>query len=178
MPIQAKSEDLVPLMQVASRAAAAARNRGDMEEYRRQKDILEALSRLYRGFGTTEDMLELEKLKLQPGDSVRMKPKKSIRRRKGSFLRGPIPANWLSIAGNLPGKTLHVALAIWLAYGVVKESRFRFTPKWYAWFDIGPHTLRKSLHRLREAGLIRLVCRPGCSPIVTILDVPEGSKDE
>jgi hypothetical protein len=66
MPIQAKSEDLVPLMQVASRAAAAARNRGDMAEYRRQKEILEALSRLYRGFGTTEDMLELEKMKQGP----------------------------------------------------------------------------------------------------------------
>jgi len=61
MPIQAKSEDLVPLMQAASRAAQAARARGDMEEYRRQKEILEALSRLYRGFGSTEDMLELEK---------------------------------------------------------------------------------------------------------------------
>ena len=66
MPIQAKSEDLVPLMQVASRAAAAARTRGDMEEYRRQKKILEALSQLYRGFGSTEDMLELEKLRQGP----------------------------------------------------------------------------------------------------------------
>lgn len=66
MPIQAKSQDLVPLMDTAARAASAARMRGDMEEYRRQKDILEALSRLYRGFGTTEDMLELEKMRQGP----------------------------------------------------------------------------------------------------------------
>lgn len=66
MPIQAKSADMVPLMREASLAAAAARNRGDMAEYRRQKDRLEMLSRLYRGFGTTEDMLELEKLRKGP----------------------------------------------------------------------------------------------------------------
>ena len=123
-------------------------------------------------------MLELEKYELQPGDSVRMKPKKSIRRRKGGFLKGPIPADWLSVAGKLPGKTLHVSLALWFAFGIEKRARFRFTSKWYRWFDIGPHTLRKSLHRLRDAGLIHVEHKPGCSPIVTMLDAPEGSKDE
>ena len=70
MPIQSKSQDLVPFMQVASRAAAAARNRGDMEEYRRQKEILEALSQLYRGFGRTEDLLVLEKLQRGPLEQI------------------------------------------------------------------------------------------------------------
>lgn len=66
MPIQAKSSDLPPLMHAAAQAAAAARQRGDMEEYRRQKALVEALGRLYHGFGTTEDMLELEKLRESP----------------------------------------------------------------------------------------------------------------
>ncbi len=122
-------------------------------------------------------MLELEKYELQPGDSVRMKPKKSICRRKGGFLRGPIPANWLSIAGKLPGKTFQVSIALWFAFGIEKRTRFRFTPKWYRWFDLSPHTLRKSLHRLQEAGLIRLEYRPGCSPIVTMLEAPDLSGD-
>jgi len=70
MPIQAKSRDLVPFIKEASRAAAAARERGDMEEYRRQKARLESLNRLYRGFGTTEDMLELEKVKRGPLEQI------------------------------------------------------------------------------------------------------------
>jgi hypothetical protein len=43
------------------------------------------------------------------------------RRRKGSFLKGPIPTNWLSQASHLGGKTLHVGIAIWFAHGFEKE---------------------------------------------------------
>ena len=66
MPIQAKSRDLPPLMHEAAEAAWAALQRGDMEEYDRQKKLIDALGRLYHGFGTTEDMLEYEKLKQGP----------------------------------------------------------------------------------------------------------------
>ena len=60
----------MPLILAASRAAAAARERGDMPEYYRQKVLLEALNRLYRGFGTTEDALELEKLQQSPMQQI------------------------------------------------------------------------------------------------------------
>jgi hypothetical protein len=128
--------------------------------------------------------LDVDDYRLNNESLAQIKPKRPPKRksrrsaRNLDYLRGPIPGDWLSIAGNLPGKTLHVALAIWLAYGVVKDPRFRFTPKWYAWFDVGPHTLRRSLRRLRDAGLIRIEHRKGCSPIVTLLDAPEGSVDE
>lgn len=42
-------------MREASLAAAAARLRGDMEEYERQKARLAVLNRLYLGFGRAED---------------------------------------------------------------------------------------------------------------------------
>jgi hypothetical protein len=100
------------------------------------------------------------------------------RRRKGSFLKGPIPTNWLSQASHLGGKTLHVGIAIWFAHGFEKEHRFRLTAKWYDWLEVGPKALRESLQRLCEAGLIRLEYRPGCSPIVTILESPEGVNHE
>lgn len=70
MPIQSKSRDLVPLMRAASRAAAAARERGDWPEYERQKELLESLSALYRGFGTTEDALVLERLQQSPMQQI------------------------------------------------------------------------------------------------------------
>lgn len=66
MPIQAKSEDFPRLLRAVAEEAGAARRRGDMVEYRRLKERLESLSRLYRGFGTTEDMLEFEKERQGP----------------------------------------------------------------------------------------------------------------
>ncbi len=128
--------------------------------------------------------LDVNNYRLTGESLAQIKPKRSPKRkgrrstRNLDYLRGPIPGDWLSLAGNLPGKTLHVALAIWLAYGVTKEPRFRLTPKWLRWFAVGPRSLSKSLLRLREAGLIYVEHRPGCSPIVTVLDAPEGSKDE
>jgi hypothetical protein len=91
------------------------------------------------------------------------------------FLKGPIPGNWLRIAGALPGKTLHIGIAIWLVRGVEKRKRFKFTPRWYSWFTLDPHTVRRALLRLQQAGLIRVERKPGCSPIVTLLDAPEES---
>ncbi len=69
MPIQMKeagSDEFQPVLRAIAEEAGAARRRGDMEEYRRKKAILEAMSRLYRGFGTTEDVLEFERLKQSP----------------------------------------------------------------------------------------------------------------
>jgi hypothetical protein len=99
------------------------------------------------------------------------------KRKKGSFLKGPVPIGWLSAAAQLPGKTLHVAVSIWFAHGVHGQRRFRLTTRWLAWSKIGPKALSKSLHRLREAGLIGLEYRPGCAPIVVLLDAPELDTD-
>ena len=120
-------------------------------------------------------MFALDTFRLQPTNIAQMKRKKSPRRKKGYFLKGPIPARWISIAGNLPGKTLHVAICLWHAYGIERRDRFKFTSKWHSWFNISPPTLRESLRRLEKAHLIRLEHRPGCAPIVTILDAPEES---
>ena len=121
-------------------------------------------------------MLDLDRYRLREHSLSQIKPKNALRRRKGSFLKGPIPISWLEKAGGLPGKTLHVAVALWFAHGFEKQSRFRFTPKWYVWLNIGPHALRRALQRLKEAGLIRLEYRPGRSPIVTLLDAPEETE--
>ena len=118
-----------------------------------------------------------EKSLSQIKPKVRSKRKRLPTSRKFGYLGTGIPGDWLSVAGRLPGKTLHVALAVWLAYGVTKEPRFRFGNRWLAWFDVGPSTKRESLCRLRDAGLIRLEHRPGSSPIVTVCNA-SGSSDE
>lgn len=63
---------MVPLMLEASRAAAAAREAGDMEEYRLQKKRLEAISALHRGYGDAEAMLELEQARRKEAPLVQV----------------------------------------------------------------------------------------------------------
>jgi hypothetical protein len=127
-------------------------------------------------------MLDVEDYRLGEGSLGTLEFKRAPRRRKSKatrrikYLGAGIPGEWLSIAGNLPGKALHVGLAIWLAHGIEKQDRFRFTPRWYEWFELSPGTLRRCLHRLKEAGLIRVEHRPGCSPIVTLLAAPKERK--
>ena len=67
---QSLHTDLLRLMQEASRAAAAARAAGDMEAYRAYQTRLESLSRIYRGFGTAQDDLELEKARRGPLEQI------------------------------------------------------------------------------------------------------------
>jgi len=124
-------------------------------------------------------MLDLEDYRLDADSLKKIEFKRAPRRKKSkatrriNYLGAGIPGDWLSVAGNLPGKSLHVGIAIWLAHGVEKQDRFRFTPRWYEWFELSPGTLRRSLDRLRKAGLIRVEHRPGCSPIVTLLPATE-----
>ena len=42
---------------------------------------------------------------------------------RAGFLRGPVSWPWLSRAGRLPGRALHVALAIRLWTGIKKTNR-------------------------------------------------------
>ena len=124
--------------------------------------------------------LDVEKYRLQSqNQSSRRKntpvTKAKSRSLKDGFLKGPVPLNWLAAAAALPGKTLHVGIAIWLAYGVLKKRRFPFTPKWHQRFSIGPRALRQSLQRLQAANLVRIERRPGSSPIITLLDTPKAT---
>ena len=45
------------------------------------------------------------------------------------FLRGPIPLDWLGSAATLPGKTLHIGIALWWLHGMAKGKPFKLTQK-------------------------------------------------
>ncbi len=57
--------EIVRLMKVASRKAAEAREANDVEGYTFWREILNALSRINSGAGTTEDLLMIERAKKQ-----------------------------------------------------------------------------------------------------------------
>ena len=87
------------------------------------------------------------------------------------FLKGPIPAEWLSRAASLPGKALHVGLAVWFSAGLAKGPRVRLSGTVLAMFGVDRrHTAYRALERLEAANLVTVDRHPGRNPLVTLRD--------
>jgi len=91
------------------------------------------------------------------------------------YLRGPIPLEWLGKAACLPGRVLHVGLALWHVSALKKQRVVKMQVKMLRIFGISRGVYYKGLGKLEETGLISVERRPGSTPIVTILDaISEG----
>ena len=85
------------------------------------------------------------------------------------FLKGPIPLDWISAAAKLPGKTINVGMALWWLHGMSKGKPFKITSKALAFFHVSNDAAYDALARLEQAGLAKLLRRPGRRPVVTVL---------
>lgn len=90
------------------------------------------------------------------------------------FLKGPIPWAWLVRAGQLPGKALHVAVALWHHAGMsgslkVKRSMSSLGKE----FGFDRATATRALQVLEEANLVHVVRKDGNAPVVTLLKIPK-----
>ena len=83
---------------------------------------------------------------------------------------GPIPLGGLSVAAGLPGKALHVALALWYQAGLTKARTVKASRGLLKRFGVERKAGYSSLGRLEEAGLISVTRHVGRCPRVTILD--------
>ncbi len=90
------------------------------------------------------------------------------------FLKGPIPQMWLSRAASLPGKSLHVGLAVWFLAGMAKSRSVRLSAGVSRAFGVDRHAKYRALRWLEDARLVTVVRRPGRSPIVTLLEFSDG----
>lgn len=91
------------------------------------------------------------------------------------FLKGPVPFSWLTTAGKLPGKALHVGMMIWLYAGFNNQRHLRFPLSRVQPTVIDRYAASRGLQELEKAGLISLSHKPGQSYVVTILGAPKGS---
>ena len=91
------------------------------------------------------------------------------------FLKGPIPLTWLSTAAKLPGKSLHVAIAIWLTASLAKSATASLSNLAALPFGLDRNAKYRALQWLEEAGLIEVERKPGRSPIVTVLEFEKGN---
>lgn len=88
----------------------------------------------------------------------------------GRFLRGPIPLDWLSRAAALPGRSLHVAIAVWFMAGLKKTSVVPVSNITGLQFGLDRNAKYRALDWLENANLIKVERRAGRAPIVTILE--------
>lgn len=88
---------------------------------------------------------------------------------KEIFLKGPIPMKWLNKAAKLPGKSLHVANALWWLHGMSKGKPFKLTQKALDYFAVGRDAASDGLDRLEKRGLIQVERKAGQRPTIAIL---------
>lgn len=101
------------------------------------------------------------------------KPPRPRHRKK--FLRGPIPLKWLSHAAMLPGRSLHVAIAVWFMAGLKNARIVPISNITALQFGLDRNAKYRGLEWLENANLISVERRAGRAPIVTILE-PPGEK--
>ena len=120
------------------------------------------------------DPSEINDLKYVPDSQIPYKkipPRKPPVPRKKPFIKGPIDLEWISAAASLPGKALHVALALMWVSGLKKSKvDLKLTRQAYERFHVSRKTVASNLHVLEKAGLIRVTRSTGKKSLVTILD--------
>jgi hypothetical protein len=119
----------------------------------------------------TMDPLNLELFRGKPGYRPRQDGRKRLPRHRPQewFLKGPIPGDWLQRAAALPGRALHVGLAVWHLAALERSDTGRLTSKQLARFGVKPDAARRGLTALERAGLVTVVRHPGRCPIVSIV---------
>jgi hypothetical protein len=85
------------------------------------------------------------------------------------FLAGPVPWAWVEAAAKLPGKALHVGLALWRLRGITKAWTVKLN---LSAIDLVPDrsTASRALSALERAGLVVVDRSDGRASVVTIVD--------
>jgi len=110
-----------------------------------------------------------------PRTAARTDERPVPRHRNGeSFLKGPIPLNWLIAAGRLPGKATQVAIILWHMVGWLRKNELVFpTGRCARTFGIDRNTAARGLRALEAAGLVQVERGKCKSPRVVLLDAPK-----
>ena len=87
------------------------------------------------------------------------------------FLKGPILMPWLENAARLPGRALHVALALRHQSALKRSLTVTLPNRQLAEFGLDRDAKRRGLAALESARLVIVERNPGRNPIVTILEI-------
>ena len=112
---------------------------------------------------------KLDKASIKTSTTVEIPLTQNVAR--NSFLKGPVPMNWLHAASKLPGKSLMVGLILWHLRGVRRTPVISLGNKILEEYGIDRKAKARCLKAMQNAGLIKVEQRRGCNPTVTILDI-------
>ncbi len=98
------------------------------------------------------------------------------RRVQGRFLKGPVCWTWLSAAARLPGRALHVAVALRLLTGMKKTRRIALSVSWLAELGLSRHAAYRGLTALEGRGLVSVDRHRGRKPLVTVIEIDSGGR--
>ncbi len=81
------------------------------------------------------------------------------------------PLEWEAAAARLPGKSLHVARALWYISGLSKTSTgIKMQSKVLGLLGVSHKAYNRCLRLLQTAGLVRVQRSPGQTPVISILE--------
>ena len=89
--------------------------------------------------------------------------------RDRGFTNEPVPLTWLERAAGLPGRSIHVAVALWYEAARSRSRCVALSNKLCLRFHIERNAKYRALRSLELAGLAFVERRRGRSPRVTIL---------
>ena len=120
------------------------------------------------------DSLDIEKFRLSDdaADIALPLPRTRVKQQRQArewFLSGPIPWAWLCRAGELPGQALAVGICLWFRSGIERSLTIRLSRKWPGEMGVEKDAARRGLRQLEDAGLVSVVRKRGCAPLVTII---------
>jgi hypothetical protein len=119
--------------------------------------------------------IDLDRIRLRSNGTAVLK-QRPVRPRQGEhFLKGPVPLPWLEHAAKLPGKSLHVGIAVWYVAGLTRSRRVTLSNIAGHRFGLDRNAKYRALEWLEGAGLVAVERKLGRAPIITILhgETPE-----
>jgi DNA-binding transcriptional ArsR family regulator len=124
--------------------------------------------------------MTIDPSRLRLGNTTKPDTQRRLPRHKAGekFLKGPIPLDWLSAAARLPGKSLHVAIAIWFTASLNKSATVPLSNIAGLPFGLDRNAKYRALQWLEEAGLILVERKLGRSPVVTLLEFRSEHAEE
>jgi hypothetical protein len=117
------------------------------------------------------DQIDLEKfrVKSEPNNTPVPDAKRPRHKPGVKFFAGPVPWDWLSTAANLPGRAMHVAIALWFLKSVKYSDTVALSGKLLRELGVERQAGYRGLKALENAGLVSCTRAPGRLPVVTII---------
>ena len=125
-------------------------------------------------------MITINEFRMTDVVTPEIKKKPTARKRQqGSFIRGPVPCEWLRRCWPLPKRAMALGLFLWHISGMEKKrTALKVRPKRVKKeFGLSPKSVYRALHDLEKAELITCERKRGrCARVHIVMVEREGER--